>query len=238
MRIIDATGDGSRRNRLAGLSSARRTILERLLARRDPAPPLIRRERVGPPRASFAQQQMWVLDRLMPSSCQYNETRLLTFVRRVDPAVIERCLNEVVRRHDALRTTFVQADGHVIQVIAPEVHVRVPGDGFHDAPSAARPASVRPLSDLFPGDVLDGVPKQVQRRGLACDVHRGVEVAEPPQHLAGGHILKQPVLNAPRRGASEALVPRTGAVERAKRDIEGAGWQQLVAGHESSEEGE
>ena len=62
----------------------------------------------------------------MPASRLYNETRLLTFARPVDPAIVERCLNEIVRRHDALRTTFVHADGHLVQVIERESSIRVP----------------------------------------------------------------------------------------------------------------
>ncbi len=92
---------------MAELSSGRREILDKLLAVREhQSPRLAARERAGSGEVSFAQERMWILDRLMPESRLYNETALLHFRRDVNPAVIERSLNEIIRRHEVLRTTF------------------------------------------------------------------------------------------------------------------------------------
>ena len=69
---------------------------------------------------------MWILDRLMPGSQLYNETTLITFGRNVSPDVIEKSLNEIVRRHDVLRTTFQQINDRLMQVIAPELTIPLP----------------------------------------------------------------------------------------------------------------
>ncbi|HEX6861499.1 MAG TPA: amino acid adenylation domain-containing protein, partial [Thermoanaerobaculia bacterium] len=83
------------------------------LAQRDgqvhPAPPL---RRLGPGRElplSFAQQRLWFLDRLRPGSATYNIPAVLRFDGPLRPALLAAALGEVVRRHDALRTTFVMS---------------------------------------------------------------------------------------------------------------------------------
>ena len=54
-----------------------------------PSPELVARARADVSEASFAQERMWILDRLMPGSQLYNETTLITFGRNVSPDVIE-----------------------------------------------------------------------------------------------------------------------------------------------------
>ena len=122
---------------MAGLSSGRRQILERLLGRRDSPPKLAPQGREGLLQASFAQGRMWILDRLMPGSQLYNETTLLTFRREVSPAVIETSLNEIVRRHEVLRTTFWQTNDRLVQVIAPELTIAVPVIDLREVPAEA-----------------------------------------------------------------------------------------------------
>ena len=128
---------------MAGLSSGRREVLERLLGRHDSVPKLTRYERNGPVEASFAQRRMWILDRLLPGSQLYNETTLLTFRHELNPVVIERCLNEIVRRHEVLRTTFRQTTDRLEQVIAPELTIVVPVIDLQAVPSRSASAGIR-----------------------------------------------------------------------------------------------
>ncbi|MFL5385414.1 MAG: amino acid adenylation domain-containing protein, partial [Longimicrobiaceae bacterium] len=69
--------------------------------------------------ASFAQERLWFLQRLEPGSAVYNLPEARRLRGALDAAVLERALGEVVRRHEALRTTFAEADGAPVQVIAP-----------------------------------------------------------------------------------------------------------------------
>jgi amino acid adenylation domain-containing protein len=148
--------------RMAGLSSDRREVLERLLGRRASVPTLARCERNGSVEASFAQRRMWILDRLLPGSHLYNETTLLTFRRELHPIVIERCLNEIVRRHETLRTTFRQTGDRLEQVIAPELTIAVPVLDLRDVPprtlrqecEAAATTDGRRLFDLGRGPLI------------------------------------------------------------------------------------
>src|SRR5690606_16413955 len=88
-----------------------------------PPPPLVPAPRDGEIPLSFAQQRLWFLDQFEPNSPFYNIPEAVRLHGPVDPAVLERCLNEIVRRHEALRTTFKTVDGKPQQVIAPELYV-------------------------------------------------------------------------------------------------------------------
>ncbi len=74
---------------------------------------------------SFGQRQLWLLQQMTPHSPAYNVPSPLELQRAVDTAVLERAVNEIVRRHEALRTRFKVVDGQPVQVIAEELHIRL-----------------------------------------------------------------------------------------------------------------
>jgi amino acid adenylation domain-containing protein len=71
---------------------------------------------------TFAQQRLWFLAQLQPGSTAYNMNLAVRLTGPLDLEALERSLNEVVRRHEALRTSFAASDGKPIQVIAPQLH--------------------------------------------------------------------------------------------------------------------
>ncbi|HEX2095566.1 MAG TPA: condensation domain-containing protein, partial [Longimicrobiaceae bacterium] len=73
---------------------------------------------------SPAQQRLWIVHRMDPTGPLYNVAHLLRLRGRLDVAVLEHALAEVVRRHDVLRTTFAERGGEPVQVIAPQRLVR------------------------------------------------------------------------------------------------------------------
>jgi amino acid adenylation domain-containing protein len=81
-------------------------------------PPLVSVERAAPLPASFAQQRLWFLDQLEPGHASYHIPAAVKLVGRLDIPALERALNEVVRRHEVLRTTLVADGGIPRQVIA------------------------------------------------------------------------------------------------------------------------
>ncbi|RYZ37868.1 MAG: non-ribosomal peptide synthetase, partial [Myxococcaceae bacterium] len=90
-------------------------------ARREAGlPPLLPVARTEPLALSFAQQRLWFLDQLDPSSSLYNLAVALRLEGWLNVAALERAFEEVLRRHEALRTTFVVSDGGPTQVISPE----------------------------------------------------------------------------------------------------------------------
>src|SRR5262249_34475294 len=69
---------------------------------------------------SFAQQRLWFLDQLEPGNLFYNIPLAVRLQGPLDVGALERGLNEIVRRHEVLRTTFPAEAGTPHQVIAPE----------------------------------------------------------------------------------------------------------------------
>src|SRR4051794_20690527 len=77
--------------------------------------------------ASASQRRLWFLHQLEPDSPAYNITSAVRLLGAVDVAAMGRVLDEVVRRHEALRTTFaVGDDGGPVQVVAGPRHVEMP----------------------------------------------------------------------------------------------------------------
>src|SRR5689334_22924159 len=88
------------------LSAAKRALLEKRLAGRTTGVDSIRRvSRSGPVPLSFAQQRLWFLDQLEPGLVAYNMPAAVRLAGSLDVAVLTRSLNEIVRRHESLRTT-------------------------------------------------------------------------------------------------------------------------------------
>ena len=119
--------------RIAALSPEKRALLARRLADKSghasqrPLARAIRgKEAVE---LSFAQQRLWLLDRLLPHAAVYNMPKVLRLVGALDVAALRDAINEVVRRHEALRTTFAVENGAPVQVIVPALRVRAGSGG-------------------------------------------------------------------------------------------------------------
>jgi len=75
---------------------------------------------VEPPPLSFSQQRLWFLEKLDPAKPFYNTPAAVRLVGSLDVGALERSLNEVIQRHESLRTTFDDIGGRPVQVIVPE----------------------------------------------------------------------------------------------------------------------
>ncbi len=98
--------------------------------------------------ASFAQQRLWFLDQFEPGSPFYNIPSAVRLTGHLDIGVLARCLNEIVRRHEALRTTFSTMDGHPVQVIHPELILDIPIIDLHELPETERQAEMMRLANI------------------------------------------------------------------------------------------
>ncbi len=74
---------------------------------------------------SFAQQRLWVLAQLEPDNPFYNMFKAVRLNGRINIEVLERSLNEIIRRHEILRTTFNAVEGTPVQVIAPHATIKL-----------------------------------------------------------------------------------------------------------------
>ncbi|HEY2738311.1 MAG TPA: amino acid adenylation domain-containing protein, partial [Thermoanaerobaculia bacterium] len=141
------------------------------------APPLVAVPRGGPLPLSFAQQRLWFIDQLEPASPLYNIPVALRVEGPLDGAVLARCLGEIVRRHEALRTVFVAQEGSPVQVIQPAARFALPLVDLSGLPDREReslaPALVgdearRPF-DLARDPLLRGVLLRLTDSGEKAD---------------------------------------------------------------------
>jgi acyl-CoA synthetase (AMP-forming)/AMP-acid ligase II len=100
--------------------------LETLIASgqaRRPSSAIPRSARDGRAQASIAQERLCELQHALPDLPFLNIFYALRLTSSLDVAVLERSINEIVRRHEILRTTFAVGDGQHMQVIATELTV-------------------------------------------------------------------------------------------------------------------
>jgi amino acid adenylation domain-containing protein/non-ribosomal peptide synthase protein (TIGR01720 family) len=97
---------------------------------------------------SYSQQRLWFLDEFEPGSVEYNAAMALRLTGELDLAALRHALDEVVRRHEALRTTFDGVDGRGVQVVRPANEVPVVLTDVAALPADARAAALdRCLAD-------------------------------------------------------------------------------------------
>jgi amino acid adenylation domain-containing protein len=89
-------------------------------------PPLVPAPRDRDLPLSFAQQRLWFLQQLEPESPAYSLPGALRLSGKLDRGALERSASEIVRRHEALRTTFRTVRGEPVQIVHPAAPVRIP----------------------------------------------------------------------------------------------------------------
>src|SRR5262245_54456834 len=77
----------------------------------EPATRIPRRDPSAPVPLSFAQQRLWFMDQLAPGSAFYNVPFVVPLAGAVDADALRWSLDELVARHEALRTSFPTVDG-------------------------------------------------------------------------------------------------------------------------------
>ncbi len=95
---------------------------------------------------SFAQQRLWFLDQLIPNNPFYNIPLALNLTGSLNQAALEQTFNEIVRRHEALRTTVVIQSGQPVQVINPTLTITLPIIDLRQLPQAEREIQARQLT--------------------------------------------------------------------------------------------
>lgn len=97
-------------------------------AAKGSAPPIGRRDpSITNPPLSFVQQRLWFIQQLEPDNVAYNIALALRLTGRLNIPTLERAFNEILRRHEILRTTFKTTESQPVQVISPpwQVNLRV-----------------------------------------------------------------------------------------------------------------
>ncbi|HPL28580.1 MAG TPA: amino acid adenylation domain-containing protein, partial [Anaerolineae bacterium] len=116
---------------------------------------------------SFAQQRLWFLDQLEPGLPVYNIPQGVRMRGALDEGVLQRCLDEIARRHEVLRTSFPTVDGR------PRLHIE---------PLASIPLAVADLTRLPQGR------REAELERLSA------EEAQRPFDLARGPLTRATLL--------------------------------------------
>jgi amino acid adenylation domain-containing protein len=108
--------------------------------------PLLRAPAAAATPLSFGQERLWFISRLDPGSATYNLPAALRLRGQLDVAVIGRCLEEIVRRHEVLRTTFGEIEGEPVCAVLPAESWLLP---TIDVSGLDRPSREREISALL-----------------------------------------------------------------------------------------
>ena len=123
---------------------------------------------------SFGQQRMWFLYQLDPTNTLYNIPIALRLTGQLDLEVLERTLREIIRRHEALRTTFKMIDGRPVQVISCEQSLNLSMLDMSALPEGERGERVYQLAAeeaQRPFDLAQGPLMRVGLIRLGADEH-------------------------------------------------------------------
>ncbi len=123
------------------------------------APPLRPTPRTGPLPLSFAQQRLWFLHQLHPTSAAYNLPATLRLEGELNAEALRLSFEHLVRRHEPLRTTFTPHQGDALQVIHPASRWELPRVDLSPLPEDTRHAEALRLAGqeaLRPFDLTTG----------------------------------------------------------------------------------
>lgn len=124
--------------------------------------------------ASFGQQRLWFLQQLEPTSSFYHIPLVARLKGLLDTDLLQQAANEIVGRHEALRTTFAVKDGQLLQLIAPETELTVPVVDLTELPDTERDSAVARLAKVAaeaPFDLAHGPLLRVSLLKLRAEEH-------------------------------------------------------------------
>ena len=74
---------------------------------------------------SFSQQQIWVIDQIKPGNLAYNLPVGFRLKGELNIEILEKSFNEIIKRHETLRTTFCLIENQPKQLIHPECLIKI-----------------------------------------------------------------------------------------------------------------
>src|SRR5213082_2106433 len=95
---------------------------------------------------SSGQQRLWFLEQFQPGSPLYNIPIAVRLEGPLDAAVLEGAVNQIICRHEILRTRFDSHKGEPVQIIAPALTLKLPVVDLRSQPQNGRETEARRLS--------------------------------------------------------------------------------------------
>ena len=108
--------------------------------------PIVPMGREGNLPLSFAQQRLWFLDQLVPNNPFYNVPAALRLTGSLKFSALQQTFNEIVRRHEALRTTLAVVSGQPVQRIAAAFHLPINVVDLRNLPKESRQTEANRLT--------------------------------------------------------------------------------------------
>ena len=87
---------------------------------------------------SRAQERLWFIDQMTPGTAAYNLSISFRYDTALNVEAMSRTLNELVRRHETLRTTFEDHNGSPAQVVHPAMTISLPLTDLRDLSQSER----------------------------------------------------------------------------------------------------
>ena len=132
-------------NAHASFSDSKRQLLEKMMRgsgeRADKPAPITPRAPDAPIPLSADQRQVWLHAIMAPDMPLYNELITIHRFGSFDRGAMERSVNEILRRHEAWRTAFVEQDGELVQRVREHSDIVLPFDDISHLPEAERDAA-------------------------------------------------------------------------------------------------
>ncbi|HET8846339.1 MAG TPA: amino acid adenylation domain-containing protein, partial [Ktedonobacteraceae bacterium] len=100
-------------------------------------------DREGELPLSFTQQRLWFLDQWEPDNPFFNISRSLALHGPLDIKSLEWSFNEIIQRHEALRTSIVAVHGRPQQIIVPQLQLALPAIELGDIPEGERATEIQ-----------------------------------------------------------------------------------------------
>jgi amino acid adenylation domain-containing protein len=95
---------------------------------------------------SYFQEQLWFLAQLNPNVPVYNESASIHINSTLNVSALENSLNEILKRHEALRTNFVSVSGQPVQMIMRPPTFKLPVVDIRNLPLEQRQVKARQLA--------------------------------------------------------------------------------------------
>ncbi len=205
------------------LDTLREELVKRRLAGRrsrakDAITPV---DRTGPLPLSSGQQQLWLSNRMAPDSAEYNAPLVLRLRGALDVAALRRTVDELVDRHEILRTRYALVEGQARQVIDP------PGPADFELVTHADARDVRAAAHavaMVPFDLERDAPFRVRVLRFGDEDHVLVMVFHHVAFDAMSHAIVLGELEAGYRAAASGVPSPLEPIPVQYADY--AAWQQ------------
>ncbi|CCQ58126.1 Long-chain-fatty-acid--CoA ligase [Crocosphaera watsonii WH 0005] len=140
------------KKRIAALPPEKRAIFEEQLKKRNlqiPQQTITKRLDSENITLSLAQERLWFLDQLDPENSAYNIAIAWRFTGNLNHTILEKSFNEIIKRHESLRTRFMAVEGKPVLEINPHLTLTIPKIDLQELPEKQRKEEEKRLTNLI-----------------------------------------------------------------------------------------